>query len=48
MHYHSREYEAYRARVPMLFPTGVKRGALDLGDQRTSASREVRTRAQYR
>lgn len=23
--YHSAEYEAYRARVPMLFPTGVKR-----------------------
>jgi protein-S-isoprenylcysteine O-methyltransferase Ste14 len=23
--YHGTEYEAYRARVPMLFPTGVKR-----------------------
>jgi len=26
MKYHSAEYAAYRARVPMLFPTGVKRG----------------------
>jgi methanethiol S-methyltransferase len=25
MKHHSAEYEAYRARVPMLFPTGVKR-----------------------
>jgi protein-S-isoprenylcysteine O-methyltransferase Ste14 len=25
MRYHSAEYGAYRARVPMLFPTGVKR-----------------------
>jgi methanethiol S-methyltransferase len=24
--YHSAEYEAYRSRVPMLFPTGAKRG----------------------
>jgi protein-S-isoprenylcysteine O-methyltransferase Ste14 len=32
MKYHSAEYSAYRARVPMLFPTGVKRertGATD-------------------
>jgi methanethiol S-methyltransferase len=26
MKYHAIEYGAYRARVPMLFPTGVKRG----------------------
>jgi methanethiol S-methyltransferase len=26
MKYHSAEYGAYRARVPMLFPTGAKRG----------------------
>ena len=26
MKYHSTEYGAYRARVPMLFPTGAKRG----------------------
>jgi protein-S-isoprenylcysteine O-methyltransferase Ste14 len=26
MKYHSADYLAYRARVPMLFPTGVKRG----------------------
>jgi methanethiol S-methyltransferase len=26
MKYHAVEYGAYRARVPMLFPTGVKRG----------------------
>ena len=26
MKYHSTEYGAYRARVPMLLPTGVKRG----------------------
>jgi hypothetical protein len=25
MKYHGSEYGAYRARVPMLFPTGVKR-----------------------
>ena len=25
MKYHGAEYGAYRARVPMLFPTGVKR-----------------------
>jgi protein-S-isoprenylcysteine O-methyltransferase Ste14 len=26
MKYHAIEYGAYRARVPMLLPTGVKRG----------------------
>jgi methanethiol S-methyltransferase len=32
MKYHAVEYGAYRARVPMLLPTGVKRGCPTAGD----------------